>query len=109
MLSVLPRDVARWLWMLVWLVGSGTALVENHRAQAAESPEELADRAPQLADQGDNAGAIRIAAEAIAANPRLASPYKTRGREYFRAGEIVKSVQDLDRYAELEPRFEPQQ
>ena len=71
--------------------------------------EELAARAIAAAERGENAEAIQLATQAIELDPKYASAYKTRGREFFRSGAIAESIADLDKYVELMPELGPRQ
>lgn len=84
-------------------------LVAHAPIALAESPAELLVKAQRAAASGDSKAAARLASEAIAADPKLASAFYLRGRERFRQGQVAESVADFDRYIELKPAAASQQ
>ena len=55
------------------------------------------------ADAGDYKKAADLLTKAIAADPRLAKAYNTRGQVYFKLGKFSESLADFDKYLDLEP------
>ena len=75
----------------------------------AEDPARLVAQAQTSADSGQPARAVKLASQAIEQDAKLASAYYVRGRAYFQAGEIKKSVVDFDKYIQMRPDRESRQ
>lgn len=74
-----------------------------------ESAAKLLDRAETAASQGESRMAVDLASQAIQRDATLADAYYLRGREFFRLGEINKSVADFDKLIELRPALASRQ
>lgn len=75
----------------------------------AEDPSKLLVQAQNSAARGEFTPAIKFASQAIAQDAKLTTAYYVRGRAYFQAGQISKSVSDFDKYVELRPDRESRQ
>ena len=70
----------------------------------ADPPEEHSLAAADLAiRRGDSKKAVQILNAVIASNAPKPVAYYLRGRENFRLGQIKQSMDDFDKYVELEP------
>ena len=72
-------------------------------AVAEDSNDSSLAEAAAAAQAGDSKVAIRILDTVIADRPGEAIAYYLRGREHFRTGGIADSMQDFDKYVELQP------
>src|SRR5262249_71962 len=70
----------------------------------AEDAKELVNRANDAMKSGDPAAALKLADEAIAADPKLGVAYDVRGTAHFKIGKIKESLADFDKFIELVPK-----
>src|SRR5262245_3981703 len=70
----------------------------------ADDAAELANQANAAMKKGDPAAALKLADQAVAADPKLGIAYDVRGTAYFKLGKIKESLADFDRYIELVPK-----
>ncbi len=78
-------------------------------ARAEETAGQLLARAEDAVAAGRSQRAVDLLTKVIAADPKLAIAYYTRGRERFRLGQLEASVADFDKYVELVPSVESRQ
>src|SRR5437660_1521490 len=83
------------------------ALVLVTVAVRADRAGELVDQANAAMKKGDPAAALKLADQAIAADPKLGIAYDVRGEAHFKLGKIKESLADFDRYIELVPKAGP--
>jgi lipoprotein NlpI len=70
---------------------------------AADSVEELVERAARVGESGRHDEAVRLTTEAIEQDRSSARAYYVRGRENFRLAHVRESVTDFNKYVELRP------
>ena len=73
----------------------------------ADSAGELVEQADAALKKGDPAAALKLADQAIAADPKLGVAYDKRGTAQFKLGKIKESLADFDRFIELVPKEGP--
>lgn len=88
---------------VLWLYTVG-AMAQEQRQQP--SPEQIAE-VMRAIQQGDSVDATKLLSSLLQDSPEWPEGYYWRGREYFRIGEIEKSVVDFDRFAVMEPAQAP--
>ena len=70
----------------------------------ADSAKDLIEQANTALKKGDAAGALKLADQAIAADPKAAAAYDARGTAHFKLGKIKESLADFDKFIELVPQ-----
>ncbi|WP_425618337.1 hypothetical protein NA78x_002041 [Anatilimnocola sp. NA78] len=79
------------------------------QAPAALEPAEAMQQAARASQRGDSLQAVGLFTDVLKQDPKNEMAYYWRGRENFRLGNVKKSVADLDKYVELEPKAESRQ
>jgi lipoprotein NlpI len=91
-----------------WTLGLAI-LVAPATVEAADSIDDLLQRAAASAQRGEHEQAVASLSQAVERDPKLAIAWYLRGRAHFCAGQVEKSVADFDKYVELEPKSESRQ
>jgi lipoprotein NlpI len=87
----------------------GTLMSTTRWAACDDKAKSLIEQALESAERGDSKQAVKFLDRAIESDPKLATAYYWRGSEHFRLGNVKESVDDFDRFVQLNPAAEREQ
>src|SRR5947209_5604591 len=73
----------------------------------ADDTKELLSKAEAALKAGENADAVKLASQAIEADPKNAKAYDLRGTAHFKLAKITESLADFDKQIELDLKAGP--
>ena len=105
----LPRNATANQSLMWGSLGMWVCLLSAAPSVAQSVPEEkltLKQKLSKAIETEDSATAVKLLTQLIKEQPDNSGAYYKRGCEYFRLGNFQESVQDFDKYIELDPMAE---
>lgn len=92
--------------VVAMLCATAWSATVNEGSGADDEVRGLTEKALAASRKGDSKTAVHLLTKAIEADADSAGLLRWRGREYFRLGEVSKSIVDFDRYVKALPAEE---